>query len=83
MKTYAKMAWAVETSRPYIGNPIKWDFSENNNIRILEITAGPENFTKITITRNTFQECREELNGQLLDGFFENDQVKRVIEIGA
>lgn len=76
-----KKSWLVDTGRPYTEAPVKWDFSENNNIRIIEVTTAPENFTKITITRNSCEECDAEFSGQLSDGFFENERIIKFFEI--
>lgn len=38
-------------------------------------------FQKVRITRNNFEECEEELRGQLSDGVFENSKVGKVVEM--
>lgn len=63
----------------------KYDFSENGIIRIIEVDnsdkTGTNEYSIIRITRNSFEECEQELNGQLSDGIFENSRVGEVVEI--
>lgn len=51
----------------------KYDFSTENNIRIIEMLnsdkTGTNEYSIIIITRNTEDDCLRELNGQLSDGF--------------
>lgn len=62
-----------------------YDFSKENNIRIIEIEnsdkTGTNDYSIIKITRNTSEECQYELDGQISDGFFENCRVGIVEEI--
>lgn len=64
---------------------VKWDFSEGENVRILDIEncdkTGTNDYTVIRITRNTPAECVEELYGQLSDGYFENVRIGNIEEI--
>lgn len=64
---------------------MKMDFSEDDDIRILEIInsdrTGTNEYTIIKITRNTAEECEEELDGQISDGIFENCRVGLCEEI--
>ena len=61
------------------------DFSEGDNIRILEIQnsdiTGTNEYSKMIITRNTDNECYNEAFGQWSDGAFENCNVGRLVEI--
>lgn len=63
----------------------KYDFSENETVRIIEVEnsdkTGTNDYSIIRITRNSSEECEEELHGQLSDGIFENSRVGKVIEI--
>lgn len=63
----------------------KYDFSENETVRIIEVEnsdkTGTNDYSIIHITRNSSEECEEELHGQLSDGIFENSRVGKVIEI--
>ena len=63
----------------------RYDFSDGNRIRIVEVlnadTTGTNDYTVISITRDTAGECEDELHGQLSDGIFENCAVGIVEEI--
>lgn len=63
----------------------KYDFSENGNVRILEILnsdqTGTNDYSIVRITRQTAEECQEELDGQLSDGIFENSRFGKIEEI--
>lgn len=63
----------------------KMDFSVNGEIRILEMInadrTGTNEYSIIKITRNTSEECEEELDGQISDGIFENCRVGLCEEI--
>lgn len=62
-----------------------YDFSENGKTRIIEIEnadkTGTNDFSIIRITRDTSEECEEEMEGQLFDGIFENSRFGKVEEI--
>lgn len=64
---------------------VRWDFSKDDDIRIIEIDnadkTGTNEYSVIRITRNTAEECATELEGQLYDGYFENYRFGRVQEI--
>ena len=62
------------------------DFSDTEcGVRILEVLnsdkTGTNEFSIVKITRNTSEECEDELEGQLSDGIFENSRYGKVIEI--
>ena len=63
----------------------KYDFSENGKVRILEILnsdqTGTNDYSIVRITRQTAEECQEELDGQLSDGIFENSSFGKIEEI--
>lgn len=63
----------------------RYDFSKGDNVRIIELLnsdkTGTNDYTIIKITRNTAEECEDELNGQLSDGFFENSRYGHVEEV--
>lgn len=63
----------------------KYDFSENETVRIIEVEnsdkTGTNDYSIIRIARNSSEECEEELHGQLSDGIFENSRVGKVVEI--
>lgn len=59
-----------------------WEFSEGEDIRIIEIInsdrTGTNDFTIIRITRNTPEECERELQAQISDGVFENSRTGKI-----
>ena len=64
----------------------QYDFStKGKNARIIEVLnsdrTGTNDYSVLKITRNTKQECYEELKGQLSDGIFENSRTGIVEEI--
>lgn len=86
----ATRAWKVygaegHRQRESFEESCKYDFSENGIIRIIEVDnsdkTGTNEYSIIRITRNSSEECEEELNGQLSDGIFENSRVGKVVEI--
>lgn len=56
-----------------------WDFSTENNVRIIEVLnsdkTGTNDYTLVRITRNTAKECEAEINGQISDGIFESFRI--------
>ena len=90
MKT-VKRTWKVYGAEGHrqkmsFDESVKWDFSNpNERVRILEIlnadVTGTNEYTVIKITRNSAEECEDELRGQLSDGYFENACVGKVEEI--
>ena len=72
--------------RESFGESVKWDWSnERDGTRIFEADnfdkTGTHDYTIVRITRNTYEECEKELNGQLVDGFFETSRTGNVVEI--
>ncbi len=63
----------------------KYDFSKPDDIRIIEVEnadiTGTNEYSIIRITRNTEDECKAELYGQLFDGVFENSRVGMIEKI--
>lgn len=63
----------------------QYDFSKGKNARIIEVLnsdrTGTNDYSVLKITRNTNQECYEELKSQLSDGIFENSRTGIVEEI--
>ena len=63
----------------------KYDFSKENDVRIIEVEnsdkTGTNDYSVVKITRNTSEECQDELDGQISDGIFENSRVGIVEEI--
>ena len=71
--------------RESFNNSYRWDFSEGNDVRIIEVdnadNTGTNDYSIIRITRNTAGECERELDGQITDGVFENSRTGRIEEI--
>lgn len=64
----------------------RYDFSdEKYGTHIIEVLnsdrTGTNEYSIVTITRNTAEECEEELDDQLSDGIFENISYGSVVEI--
>lgn len=63
----------------------KYDFSKNGKTRIIEVEnadkTGTNDYSIVRITRDTAEECEDELRGQLSDGIFENSRIGQVEEI--
>lgn len=53
-----------------------WDFSKGDDVRIIEVLnsdkTGTNDYSLVRITRNTAEECGNEIWGQINDGIFEN-----------
>lgn len=62
-----------------------WDFSKENNIRIIEVEnsdkTNTNEYTIVRITRNTAEDCEKEFWGQVSDGIFENLRTGKIEEI--
>lgn len=75
--------------RMSFGESVRDDFTGSNEwikgIRIFEAInsdkTGTNEYSIIKITRETAQECDEELWGQISDGYFENARTGKVVEI--
>lgn len=68
------------------GPSVRWDWSDEiDGVRIFEAEnfdkTGTHDYSIIHITRNTWEECDEEMEGQICDGYFENARVGDVVEI--
>lgn len=84
-------AWRVygregHRQRESFSESYTYDFSdEQDGTRIISVLnadkTGSNDFTIIQITRNTREECAQELDGQISDGIFENSWVGKVEEI--
>ena len=64
----------------------KYDFSDDEvGTRIIEVynsdKTGTNDFSLVSITRNTSEECQFELEGQVSDGIFENSRIGVIEEI--
>lgn len=72
--------------RESFNSSYKWDFSDKEcGVRIIEVEnsdkTGTNDYSIIRISRNTYEECYEELQGQISDGIFENSRVGEIVEI--
>lgn len=67
------------------GESVRYDWTEGDNVRIVEVKRVDQtesnDYVIFTITRNTSEECEAELNGQISDGVFENEDVEKVEEL--
>lgn len=63
----------------------RYDWSQNGRTRIVEVInadrTGSNDYTIIRITRDTAEECEQEMEGQLSDGIFENTRYGKIEEI--
>lgn len=63
----------------------RYDFSEGNNIRVIEVEnsdkTGTNEYSIVRVTCNTAEDCYSEMDGQLSDGIFENSRYGKVVEI--
>ena len=61
------------------------DFSRENYTRFITVlnadVTGTNEYSLVIITRDTEEECFDELNGQLSDGIFENSRTGFVKEV--
>lgn len=73
--------------RESFGRSESYDWSANDDVRKVgvyrEDATGTNDYAIIKITRNTSEECEDELLGQLSDGIFENSRVGKIEEIKA
>lgn len=83
-------AWKIygkdgHRQRESFGGSYRLDFTEDNNVRILEVlnsdVTGTNEYSIVIITRNTAEECESTLLSQLDDGIFENSNTGKEEEI--
>lgn len=62
-----------------------YDWSNDKEIRRLWVKnsdiTGTNEYTIVTVERDTAEECWREMSGQITDGIFENSYVGEVVEI--
>lgn len=84
-RTWRVYGFDGHRQRESFHNSFVLNCSDGESIRIIEINnadvTGTNEYSEICITRNTTEECEEELEGQLSDGVFENSKIGRVVEI--
>lgn len=85
------MKWKVyglegHRQRVSFGESTNDDFSKDGKTRIIEIQnsdmTGTNEYSTISITMDTEEECRRELEAQISDGAFETSNVGKIEEIG-
>lgn len=63
----------------------KYNWSNEKLVRIIEVfnsdKTGTNDYSIIAITRNSEEECFEELWGQIYDGIFEDCRTGQLVEI--
>lgn len=83
-------AWKIygkdgHRQRESFGESYRLDFTEDNNVRILEVlnsdVTGTNEYSIVIITRNTAEECESTLLSQIDDGAFENSRTGKEEEI--
>lgn len=87
--TFTK-AWKIygkegHRQRESFSSSYKYDFSKEGRTRVLEVfnsdKTGTNEYTILRVTRDTKEECDEEMQGQIFDGIFENSNVGEIKEI--
>lgn len=87
MKTRAWKVYGAEghRQRESFCASYKNDWSKNGKTRIVEVLnsdrTGTNLYSVVKITRDTEEECENELWGQLSDGIFENSVTGKIEEI--
>lgn len=63
----------------------RYDWTVGDDVRIIEVLnadkTSTNDYSVVKITRNTPEECEDELWGQITDGIFENSRVGFVKEV--
>lgn len=63
----------------------KYNFSTDAETRVISVrnsdTTGTNDYSLVIITRDTAEECMDELKGQISDGIFENCGTGHVYEV--
>lgn len=88
MKTRTWKIYGAEghRQRESFGKSYCYDFSDEKiGTRIIKVenadVTGTNEYSVITISRNTAEECEAELEGQISDGIFENSYVGKIREV--
>ena len=84
-RTWKVYGWCGHRQKVSFGASSVDDLSKDGSARIIAVEnsdkTGTNEFSIVRITRNTAEECQEELIGQLSDGIFENSRFGKVVEI--
>ena len=75
-----KKQWVVKCDRNEGFESHGFNVSHDYFIRVVNFECNG-NDVKVTIKRNTLEECYSELRGQITDGFFENVRVLDITEV--
>ena len=71
--------------RESFNSSYKWDFFDAGCGVRIEVEnsdkTGTNDYSIIRISCNTYEECYEQLRGQISDGVFENSRVGKIVEI--
>lgn len=86
VKSWKIYGAAGHRQRESFGESYVYDFSsDKEGTRIIKVdnhdVTGTNEYSLVTITRDSEDECDKELNGQLWDGIFENSRVGKVINV--
>lgn len=83
-KTYKVYGRTGHRQKESFNASYMYDFSGEQGTRIIEVfnsdLTGTNDYTVVRITRNTENECFDEIEGQLSDGIFENMGTGAVVE---
>lgn len=85
-KTWKVYGVGGHRQRESFGPSVRWDWScKADGVRIFEADnfdkTSTHDYTIVRITRNTAEECDEEMEGQICDGYFENSRVGKIVEV--
>lgn len=85
-KTWKVYGAEGHRQRMSFAESVRYDWSDDKvGVRIFEAInsdkTGTNEYSIIKITRETAQECDDELEGHISDGYFENARVGKVVEI--
>lgn len=62
-----------------------YNWTKGDDVRVVDILnadkTGTHDYTIVSITRNTAEECADEFWGQIADGIFENCRVGSIVEV--
>lgn len=85
-----KMTWKVygragHTQRESYHPSYAYDFTDDRGTRLIEVKnfdlTGTHDYSVVSITRPTAKECKEEFDGQISDGLFENSATGKKVLI--
>lgn len=86
-KTYRIYGREGHRVKESFGSSYIHDWTEGDDVRIISVACadltGTNDYVDLTITRNTVEECQDELQGQESDGIFENQRIGKMFEIQA